>query len=198
MSLTPNATLSSLSNRQISVQPEDSANEENLFVSAVVALEQSRMFLNCAAKLTAGTCHQQIWWSPDIQPLDGRANGSGGRCRHWCVAEMRMKLFELAHLAIGSPTQIAGAGVLQIHTGDLLEATCRVEAGGQFIGERLIVNKAVGASRADGLFVEALGIKLPAFDPRYLGSDQRGAVLEIVRAIVRPGLELFVMRRQSL
>src|SRR5258706_8425969 len=119
---------------------------------------------------------------PDIQPLDGGANGRGGRCG-WGVAEMRMKLFELPHLAIGSPTQIAVAGVLQIRTGNLLEATRRIEAGRQFIGERLIVNKTVGASRADRLFVEALGIKLPAFDPRYLGADQRGAVLEIVRAI---------------
>jgi len=33
---------------------------------------------------------------PDIKLLGGRANGSGGRCRDWCVAEMRMKLFELA------------------------------------------------------------------------------------------------------
>ena len=108
-----------------------------------------------------------------------------------------MKLFELPHLAIGSPAQIAVAGVLQIHAGNLLEATRRVEAGSEFIGERLIVNKAVGAGRADGLFVEALGIELPAFDPRNLGADQRGAVLEIVRAIRRPELELLVMRSDS-
>src|ERR1700738_1134769 len=70
--------------------------------------------------------------------------------------------------------------------GTLLEATGRIEAGSEFIGERLVVNKAVGAGRADGLFVEALGIELPAFDPRDLSADQRGAVLEIVRAIRRP------------
>ena len=40
---------------------------------------------------------------PDIQLFDGRTNGSGGRCRDWCVAEMRMKLFELPDLAVGSP-----------------------------------------------------------------------------------------------
>src|SRR6267154_5251609 len=71
---------------------------------------------------------------PDIQLLGGRADGSGRRCSDWCVAEMRMKLFELPHLAISSPTQIAVAGVLQIHTGNLLEATRRIEAGSQFIG----------------------------------------------------------------
>src|SRR6266481_5607971 len=45
---------------------------------------------------------------------------------------MRMKLFELPHLAVGSPTQISVAGVLQIHTGNLLEAMRRVEAGSEF------------------------------------------------------------------
>ncbi len=47
--------------------------------------------------------------------------------------------------------------------GDLLEAARRVEAGGELIGERLIVDKAVDARRADGLLVKALGIELPAF-----------------------------------
>src|SRR5258708_40078608 len=75
---------------------------------------------------------------PDIQLPDGRANGSGGRCMDWCVAELRMEPFELPHLAAGSPTQIAVVGVLQIHTGDLLEAARRVEAGSQFIGDGLI------------------------------------------------------------
>src|SRR5882757_4314608 len=111
---------------------------------------------------------------------------------------MRMKLFELPNLPIGSPTQIAVAGVLQIHSADLLEATRRVEAGSQFIGERLIVNKAVCLCRTDGLFIEALGIELAALQTGDLGPDQRGAVLKIVRAIRRPHLELFVMRRKSL
>jgi hypothetical protein len=60
------------------------------------------------------------------------------------------------------------------------------------------VNKAVGAGRADGLFVEALGIELATFQSGDLGADQRGTVLEIFRAIRRPDLELFVMRRKSL
>src|SRR5712675_1898969 len=101
----------------------------------------------------------------DIQPLDGRANGSGRRCWDWCVAEMRMKLFELPHLAIGSPAQIAVAGVLQIHTGDLLEPTRRIKARSQLVGERLVVDKAVCACRADGLFVKVHGIERAAFDP---------------------------------
>jgi len=109
-----------------------------------------------------------------------------------------MELLELPDLAFSAPSEIAGPCVPEIGVGDRLEATRRVEARGQFVSERLIVNKAVGEGRADGLFVEALGGELATFQSGDLGADQRGAVLEIVRAIVRPGLELFVMRRQSL
>ena len=81
---------------------------------------------------------------------------------------------------------------------DLLEAARRVEARGQFVGERLVVDKAVCAGRADGLFVEPLGVELAAFDACDLRADQRGAVLEILRAVLRPDLELPVVGGQSL
>src|SRR5258705_13144582 len=145
----------------------------------------------------AGHCLSGLEHRPDIQLLDGRANGSGGRCRDWCVAEMRMKQFELPHLAISSPAQIAVAGLLQIHTGDLLEPPGGVEAGSKFIGERLIVNKAVVAGRADGLLVEVLGVELPAFEARNLGADQRAAGLEIVQAILCSYFALSGMVSQS-
>src|SRR5258708_24788884 len=137
-------------------------------------------------------------YRPDIQMLDGRVNNCGGRCMHWRVAQMRMKLFELPHLAIGSPTQIVVAGILQIHAGNLLEAAGRVEAGSEFIGKRLIVNKTAGAGRADGLFVETLCIELPAFEASDLGGDQRRTVLEIIAAVLPPHLELLVMGSQRL
>ena len=70
-----------------------------------------------------------------------------------CLAEMWIKLFELPNLAVGSPTDIAVARVPQIHMGELFEATRRVEARGQFVGERLVVDEAVCLGRADGLFV---------------------------------------------
>src|SRR5580658_5629356 len=101
---------------------------------------------------------------------------------------MRMKLLELPHLAIGSPPQIAVAGVLQIHAGDLLESARGIEAGSEFVGERLIVNKTVVARRADGLFVEALGIELPAVETSDFGGDQRRTVREILGAVLRPHL----------
>src|SRR5437899_11973795 len=71
---------------------------------------------------------------PDIQPLDWRANSSGGRRRDRCVAEMRMKLIELPHLAIGSPANIGGAGVRQTHTANLLEPTRCIYARSDVIG----------------------------------------------------------------
>ena len=60
------------------------------------------------------------------------------------------------------------------------------------------MDKAVCARRADGLFVEVARLELAAFDARDLRADQRGAVLEILRAILRPDFELSVMRSQSL
>src|SRR5882724_2008933 len=80
---------------------------------------------------------------------------------------------------------------------DLLETTCRVEARGEFVGERLIVDKAVCVCRADGLFVQMLGIELPALDACDLRAHQRGAGFEILRAILRPYFELSVVSRQS-
>src|SRR6267154_3856423 len=75
---------------------------------------------------------------PDIQLLGGRANGSGGRCRDWCVAEMRMKLFELPHLSSGSPTEVAVASVPQTQLGESLQPPRRVVTRGEFIRDRLI------------------------------------------------------------
>ena len=59
------------------------------------------------------------------------------------------------------------------------------------------MNKAVVAGRADGLFVEALGVELPAFEASDLGADQCGAVLEILRAVLRPDLRAACDARAS-
>src|SRR4030081_204096 len=71
---------------------------------------------------------------PDIQLLSGRANGGGGRCRDWCVAEMRMKLFELPHLSERAPAKIAAPRLPQTGMGDCLDAACRIEARGRLMG----------------------------------------------------------------
>src|SRR5262245_15685279 len=101
-----------------------------------------------------------------------------------------MELIQLPHLAIGAPTQITVARVPQVEMRDLLEATRRVEARGHFVGERLIVNKAIDASRTDGLLVQAHSLDIAAFNPGDLGADERRAVFEIRRAMLRPYFEL--------
>src|SRR5262245_4422864 len=81
---------------------------------------------------------------------------------------------------------------------DLLETMGRVEARGKFVGKRLVVDKAICACRADGLLVKMLGVKYAALDTCDLRTDKHGAVLEILRAILRPDLELSVVRDQGL
>src|SRR4030088_3273098 len=98
---------------------------------------------------------------PDIQMLDGRANGSGGRCRAWCVAEMRMKLLEVPHLAGRAPAKIAAPRLPQIRAGERIEAARCVEARGYLMGASLVRDEALLGCRADGLFVEALGVQYP-------------------------------------
>src|ERR1700751_5226680 len=89
-------------------------------------------------------------------------------------------------------------GVSHVRMGDRFKTTRRVKSRGQFVGERLIMGKAVGLGRADGLFVEALGIEFAAFDPGDLGADQRGTIFKILRAIFCPYFQLSVVRSQSL
>ena len=60
------------------------------------------------------------------------------------------------------------------------------------------MDKAVFVCRADGLFVKVLGVELAAFDACDLRADQRGAVFEILRAILGPYLELSVVSCQCL
>src|SRR3984885_8248589 len=81
---------------------------------------------------------------------------------------------------------------------NFLEAARRVEAGRKLVGERLVVNEAVRASRADCLFVEPLGLDLAAFEARDLCGDQRGAVIEIFGAVLGPFLDLTLVGSQSL
>src|ERR1700726_202743 len=132
----------------------------------------------------------------DIQPLDGRANGSTGRCRHRCVAKMRMKLFELPHLAERSPVKIAAPRLPQIRAGERIEAARRVEPRGYLMGQALVLDEALLAGRADGLFVEALGVQFPRFQTREFGANQCRPVCERCRTIVCPDRYLLKMRYQ--
>ena len=79
----------------------------------------------------------------------------------------------------------------------LLKATRHVEARGNLVGKRLIVDKPVCVCRANGLFVKTLRVELAAFDACDLRAYQRFAVFEILRAMLRPVSELAMVNCQS-
>src|SRR5215510_9286178 len=111
---------------------------------------------------------------------------------------MRIYMVQLRYLAIGPPALIAIPGFEHIRVCELWETTCGVESRGEFVGDRLIVDKAVAVRRADGLLVELLGLEHAAFDPSNLRAYQCGAVFKILRAMLRPYLVLLLVSSQSL
>src|SRR5262245_33640758 len=102
---------------------------------------------------------------------EDRARPAGSRL---FIAEVRIQLIELARLAVGPPTQIAGPGVPQIRMRDFLETTRCVEARGELVGERLIVHKTVRMRRVDRSFIKLLCIERAAFDARDFRRYQSG------------------------
>src|SRR5215831_17300397 len=107
-----------------------------------------------------------------------------------------MELIELPHLSVGAPSQIATPRVSQVEMCDFVEATRRVKASGQLVGERLVMNKAVYACRRDGALVQLHRLERPSLDTGDLGADQRCTILEVLQAILREGLKLPRMRRK--
>lgn len=70
-----------------------------------------------------------------------------------------MHILKLPRFAIRSPTNIAVARSSQIDASKLLETTCAVKPRGQFVSEALVVDEAVVAGGADGLFIETLCVE---------------------------------------
>ena len=91
----------------------------------------------------------------EVEVFDRRRDRARRTGRRLFLSEMRIELIELPHLAVGSPTQVAVARLPQIDMRKIFETARRVETRGEFVGERLVVNKAVRARRADGLFIQA-------------------------------------------
>jgi len=104
-----------------------------------------------------------------------------------------IELVELPYFAVSPPTEIAIPGFPQICVRDLVEASCRVEAGSNFVDNRLIVDESIGVRRADGLFVKAFGVDQAAFYSCDFGSRQSNSVFKILRTMLRPYVELFVV-----
>src|ERR1700752_4358838 len=61
-----------------------------------------------------------------------------------------------------------------------------------------VLYEAVLSCRANGLFEQTHCIRVSPFETRDLGADQRGAVREILGAVLRPHLELLMMGGQHL
>src|SRR6202000_2363600 len=72
--------------------------------------------------------------------------------------QLRVASLELPDFTIGPQTQIAVAGPFKKQPGDNFKAARGVEARSRLARERFIVDKAVGTGRADGRFVQVLGI----------------------------------------
>ena len=80
-----------------------------------------------------------------------------------------MHILKLPHFAVCPPTNIAVARSSQIDAGKLFETTRAVKPRGQFISERLVVDEAVVAGGADGLFIETLRVEFSALETGDLG-----------------------------
>src|SRR5215510_3660421 len=85
----------------------------------------------------------------------------------------------------------------QIRIRDFVETACRVEARGELVGERLIVDKSVSVGRADGLFIKVLSVEQAALYSCDLSRYQCSTVFEILRAMLRPVFELPMVNCQS-
>ena len=117
-------------------------------------------------------------------------NGDGRRlARRLRLAQEGVEGVEVAHLAVGSPAEVAGPGLPQVGVGDRRGAARGVEAGGDLVGDRLVVDEAVRARGRDGALVEVHGVELASFDAGDLGGDEERAVLEVLRAGGGPAAE---------
>src|ERR1043166_745623 len=141
----------------------------------------------------AGECLGDLDYRREIELLDrcfDRAHGT--RCA-LVLPESRMKLIQLPHFAVGSPSQIAGPSLPQISVSDHLEVACGVEAGGQLIGEGLVMDKFARSRRLDRRLVKTLGVQRATFEASDLSADQRCTILEVLRANRRPAMKLLLV-----
>src|SRR5262245_20195445 len=88
-----------------------------------------------------GECLRDLDHSSDIEPLDGYFHRARWTRRPLFMSQPRMELLKLPHLAVGAPAQVAGSSLPQISVCDHLEAARGVEAGGQLVGESLVMDK---------------------------------------------------------
>src|SRR5260221_14794287 len=79
----------------------------------------------------------------EVEVFDGRRNCTRQTGGWLILSELRIQFIDLPHLAGRAPARIAVTSFLQIRTGNGLEATCFIEASGELVSNRLIVDKTV-------------------------------------------------------
>ena len=97
---------------------------------------------------------------------------------------------------MGAPAVIAIPRVTEIGVGDSLEAARCMEPRRQLACEAFVLDEAVLARQSNSLFVEAFRVEAPIFDARYLRRDQGTAILEVLRAGLRPDFNPLLMGLQ--
>src|SRR5215475_7497735 len=89
----------------------------------------------------AGECLGDFDYRLEIELFDRGFDRAGLTRQSLFVPQVWIELLKLPYLAIGSPTKICLPCVPQIDVRELLETPPGVEAGGQLVGERLVVDK---------------------------------------------------------
>src|SRR5262249_44907767 len=128
----------------------------------------------------------------EVELVDRRADGGRLTGSRRLLAEVRVGVFELPHLAVRAPAEITVAGVAQAALRDARQTSVRVEARRKLLGERLVVDEAVRLRREGRPLVEVHRLERAAFQASDLRADQRGAVREILRAMLRQDCQLTV------
>ena len=128
--------------------------------------------------------------------FDGCSHGARGGRRYLSVPQVRINLVQLLHLPNSAPTHVAIAGVPQVEVSQLIELSRPIGRGSTFIGDCLVVHESAAARGPNGQFIEGHRVAVAAFDASNLRPDQRGAAFEVLRALLRPVLELSVMSGQ--
>ncbi len=133
----------------------------------------------------------------EVQVLDGRTDHRGRRSASRFLAQPRVALLELPHLAQRAPAKIVVARVAQVGVGDGLKAARRVEARGQLMGQAFVLDETAFVSRSNGVFVPAHGVGVSSFKARDLGRHQCVLVAESGWIVVGPLAQLLKVGRQD-
>jgi hypothetical protein len=123
---------------------------------------------------------RQLYHGCEVQLFDGRPDCVRRPGRWLFLTQFRMQANELSGLAVGSPAQIAVQRVSQVEKREPAEAARCVEARGDFVGERLVMDEAAPAGRPDGLLVKVHGIERATFDAGDLRPDAVGKIFGAV------------------